>query len=92
MNREEEILNRYFNAEEGFTGYETNCITAAMREYAREMSIGFNDFVQKYYNQVWCGINMGNYYQNGEDIMTATHTYTTDQLYDKYLETLNKKS
>ena len=89
MEREEEILkskdHSYYAALGGVYNDET--IVSAMREFARERSIGFAEWKEIDYNHDGKS-------DNGENIYVCRQTgnfYTTDQLYTLYLESLNPK-
>lgn len=59
-------------------------IVSAMREYAREMSIGFARFLGDHCIQYIDHAEVWTYIKDGKD-------YNLTELYTKYPETLNKK-
>jgi|GEM_PF-4762943 len=85
MDREEQVLNAalesgitvgHHNADSRYGKFDKRIILSAMREFARERSIGF---------KVWADVH-------GWDINPEQGGhYTTDQLYTLYLESLNPK-
>jgi hypothetical protein len=92
MNREEQILKENVigvNREKLESHHDfTPSVKKAMREYAREMSIGFARWLS---GEGW------QQYDEADRWICPTNNYnviTTDKLYDKYLdhlESLNKK-
>jgi len=92
--REEEILNdnKYYAYAHKGEALLNECIKPAMREYSREMSIGFADWTTDNYwireplPRKTTGKIMWALYEDGkEDVLK-----TTDQLYNLYLESLNQ--